>query len=117
MSGMLCTSYSCASAGSSSMFTFTTLYAPFRIAAICSTIGPTWRHGPHHGAQKSTITGSALCSTSVGNVAVVTAFTGPSGGSSGTGSLGFSPAYTSSIQPRARSMLSSATWCPIGYSA
>ena len=37
-----------------------TLYEPWRIAAIVSTTGETWRHGPHHGAQKSTITGRSL---------------------------------------------------------
>ena len=34
--------------------------------AIFSTIGDTMRHGPHQGAQKSTMTGSELCSTTAG---------------------------------------------------
>src|SRR5215204_735187 len=70
MSGMLWIWNCCAIAGSSSMLILTTLYAPSRMAAICSTIGDTCRHGPHHGAQKSTITGTSLRRTSFSNVAV-----------------------------------------------
>src|SRR5436190_737049 len=116
MSGMLWTSNCCAIAGSSSMLILTTLYAPSRIAAICSTIGDTCRHGPHHGAQKSTMTGKSLRRTSFSKVAVVTAFTGPSGGGSGIGSDGRSPATTASNHDRACCTLSIATWCSIGYS-
>src|SRR6185312_5503186 len=31
---------------------------PSRALTACSRIGPSWRHGPHHSAQKSTTTGS-----------------------------------------------------------
>ena len=48
----------------SSMFTFTNRYEPWRIRDICSITGATWRHGWHHGAQKSTITGSSDSTTS-----------------------------------------------------
>src|SRR5204862_6186 len=89
MSGMLWTWNCCAIEGSSSMLILTTLYAPSRIAAICSTIGDTCRHGPHHGAQKSTMTGKSLRRTSFSKVAVVTGFTGPSGG--GVGGQGVQP--------------------------
>src|SRR5947209_2987312 len=41
-------------------------------AAICSSTGPTRRHGPHQAAQKSTSTGFSACSTSFSNVASVT---------------------------------------------
>jgi hypothetical protein len=52
-----------------------------RIAAMVSTIGDTCRHGPHHGAQKSTITGSSLRSTSASHCAVVTDGTSSTGAS------------------------------------
>ena len=76
------------------------------------------RHGPHHGAQKSTITGTSLRSTSASKVAVVTAFTGPSGGGSGTGSRralprqhGVEPARAPPGRSRARPGAPSGTRC------
>src|SRR5665647_3248743 len=38
-------------------------------------MGPTMRHGPHHGAQKSTIIGVVTLATSSSNVASVRVFT------------------------------------------
>src|SRR3712207_6080947 len=54
------------------MFTFTTRSSPERSSAIWSRIGETMWQGPHQGAQKSTITGCSLPSTSVSNWLVVT---------------------------------------------
>src|SRR4051812_49201308 len=55
------------------MFTFTTLSSPERSSAIRSSTGAIAWHGPHHSAQKSTITGLSLCSTSCSKVVSVTA--------------------------------------------
>ena len=88
---MLCTPYSCAMLRLVVDVDLHDFVEPLRIAAIVSTIGDTCRQGPHHGAQKSTITGSSLCSTSASHCAVVTDGTS-STGSSGTGSSGRSPA-------------------------
>src|SRR5579871_3926484 len=41
-------------------------------AAIASSTGPTMRHGPHHGAQYSTMTGRGLDTTSASKVESVT---------------------------------------------
>src|SRR5918911_989835 len=54
------------------MFTLTTLSSPDRSSAIFSSTGATAWHGPHHSAQKSTITGCSLCKTSWSKVCVVT---------------------------------------------
>src|SRR5207237_3090604 len=48
----------------SSTFTFATLTAPAFSRAISSKSGAIILHGPHHSAQKSTITGLSLCITS-----------------------------------------------------
>src|SRR3954451_21492587 len=45
--------------GASSVLSFTTFRRPAMLRATRSTIGETIRHGPHHGAQKSTRTGTA----------------------------------------------------------
>src|SRR6266702_1550256 len=50
--------------GFSSMLSLTTSTLPAYSAAIASSTGPTWRHGPHHGAQYSTMTGLGLARTS-----------------------------------------------------
>src|SRR5664279_636699 len=42
------------------------------LVAISSRIGATMRHGPHHSAQKSTMTGFSDCRTSVSKLASVT---------------------------------------------
>src|SRR5689334_3556541 len=42
---------------------------------MASSTGPTWRHGPHHGAQHSTMTGRGLARTSASNTASVTTLT------------------------------------------
>src|SRR5918994_6949073 len=62
----------CGFASTSSLRTSTT---PAYLAASFSISGATMRHGPHHSAQKSTITGLSLPSTSVSNVASVTSGT------------------------------------------
>src|SRR4029077_7400629 len=51
-------------AGFSSTLSFTILTLPFIVPAISSSAGAIILHGPHHSAQKSTTTGSALLSTS-----------------------------------------------------
>src|SRR3954465_6193468 len=56
--------YLAAVAGFSSTFSFTILTLPFIEPAISSSAGAIILHGPHHSAQKSTTTGSALFSTS-----------------------------------------------------
>src|SRR5436190_2724475 len=58
--------------GLSSTFTLTTFARPAYFCAICSTTGAIERHGPHHGAQKSTSTGTLLLTTSRSKVASVT---------------------------------------------
>jgi len=50
-----------ASCGFSSTLTLTTLSEPARSPASCSRTGSTIRQGPHHGAQKSTRTGTLAC--------------------------------------------------------
>ncbi len=55
--------------GASSLLTLASLSRPGSSVAIVSTIGETMRQGPHHGAQKSTSTGSELCSTTAGKSA------------------------------------------------
>jgi hypothetical protein len=56
--GMLRTWNACASAGFASMSTRASTNAPACSSASRSRIGPSTRHGPHHGAQKSTTTGT-----------------------------------------------------------
>jgi hypothetical protein len=51
--GILRTSYFDAVRGFSSIFSFTTLMPPAYFAASSSMIGPSVRHGAHHGAQRS----------------------------------------------------------------
>ena len=55
------------------MFTFTSFTSPARSSTILSSTGATAWHGPHHSAQKSTITGVSLWSTSWANVSSLTA--------------------------------------------
>src|SRR5436853_1452030 len=54
------------------MLTFTSLSSPSRSATIRSSTGETAWHGPHHSAQKSTITGVSLWRTSCSKVPSVT---------------------------------------------
>src|SRR5579862_1645711 len=49
-----------ATPGASSTLTFTVLTRPANRRVAPSTAGPTIRHGPHHGAHRSTRTGRAL---------------------------------------------------------
>ncbi len=70
--GMLRTSKRLAVAGFSSTLSLATRMRPASSAASCSIAGAIARHGPHHGAQASTSTGSGERSTSAANVASVT---------------------------------------------
>src|ERR1700741_2866632 len=72
----------CAIWAFSSMLTLTSFTAPFACSTTRSSNGPSVLQGPHHGAQKSTITGpsSEACSTSVANVAMVASLTFADGG-------------------------------------
>src|SRR5690606_10756905 len=65
--------------GLSSEFSFTSFTRPAKSDATFSMIGPSVRHGPHHGAQKSTTTGIVFDAsrTSRSNVAVVTSIGTP----------------------------------------
>src|SRR5688572_7386118 len=56
--------YRDAVAGCSSTLSLVTFSFPSYSPAISSTIGAIDRHGPHHGAQKSTSTGTLLWITS-----------------------------------------------------
>src|SRR5256884_778490 len=60
-----------ATAGCSSMFSFT-IFRSSRSSAIWSSTGAIAWHGPHHSAQKSTSTGCSLPSTCVSKVSSVT---------------------------------------------
>src|SRR5215204_3014651 len=64
--------YSAATFGFSSTLSLTTEILSACSPAISSRIGDTWRHGPHHSAQKSTTTGLSFCSTSLAKLASVT---------------------------------------------
>src|SRR5439155_7184700 len=55
--GMVVTSYLIARSEFSSTFTLPTLTLPANWSAMRSMVGESCRHGPHHGAQKSTRTG------------------------------------------------------------
>src|SRR5947209_3591037 len=55
------------------MFTLTSLSSSGRSSTMRSSTGETAWHGPHHSAQKSTITGLSLWRTSCSKVSVVTA--------------------------------------------
>src|ERR1700739_1017388 len=57
------------------MLSLTTFSSPARSLAISSTTGATIRHGPHHGAQKSTSTGFSDSSTSAWKLLSVTSAT------------------------------------------
>ena len=63
-----------ASSWFASVSTFASSTSPSRFRIASSSAGPSWRHGPHHSAQKSTTTGSSRerSTTSVVNVASVT---------------------------------------------
>jgi hypothetical protein len=55
--GMLEMRSACEMYGASSVLSLARRKAPFHSAASFSRTGPSWRHGPHQGAQKSTTTG------------------------------------------------------------
>src|SRR5512139_3362097 len=72
MVGMPCTPYFIAHSGFSSVFTFATSTLPAFSLAIFSNAGATILHGPHQGAQKSTITGTVDFNTVFSNAESVT---------------------------------------------
>src|SRR5215831_8204415 len=76
--------------GFSSMLTFTIRTAPLLARTVFSRIGPSCLHGPHHGAQKSTMTGvsNEPSTTSAMKLALVTSFTGVAAVPPIKGSLG-----------------------------
>src|SRR5260370_5803766 len=63
--------------GFSSMLSLTMRTAPLAARTTFSRIGPNCLHGPHHGAQKSTMTGwsNEASTTSAMKLAVVTSWT------------------------------------------
>ena len=63
MVGIEVTPYWAAVDGFSSTFSFATTISSWS-AATSSRIGAIMRHGPHHSAQKSTMTGLSLSRTS-----------------------------------------------------
>ena len=66
--GIACTSKRFATRGDSSTLTFTSLTRPVRSLATWARAGLTMRHGPHHGAHRSTTTGSGAASATSANV-------------------------------------------------
>src|SRR5579885_3344780 len=68
----------CATSGISSMLSLTMRTAPLALRTTFSRIGPNCLHGPHHGAQKSTMTGwsNEASTTSAMKSAVVTSLIG-----------------------------------------
>src|SRR6476620_3208657 len=73
--------YRSPSSGSASVLTFTTISRPPLDAATFAISGATIRHGPHHGAQKSTTTGCPALRIRASNVSTL----GTSIGSAGAG--------------------------------
>src|SRR6478672_8579905 len=67
--------------GFSSTLTLTSTTLPSVLSVTFSRIGPIVRHGPHHGAHRSTITGVFIerSRTSVWNVASETSTAMPAG--------------------------------------
>src|SRR5215470_14649981 len=76
--------------GFSSMLTLTIRTAPLLARTVFSRIGPSCLHGPHHGAQKSTMTGvsNEPSTTSAMKLALLTSFTGVAAVPPIKGSLG-----------------------------
>ncbi len=70
------------SSGTASVLTLITSARPAMLRAAVSSSGAIIRHGPHHGAQKSTTTGTGACWTMVSNAAASAASTGSAGGDS-----------------------------------
>src|SRR5438874_1775529 len=90
----------CAISGFSSMFSLTMRTAPLTPRTTLSSIGPSCLQGPHHGAQKSTMTGwsNEASTTSAMKFAVVTSLTAaaaPAPASpppiKGSSAIGYSP--------------------------
>src|ERR1700712_2236938 len=64
--------YCCAISGLASMSSLAMVTLSPCLAEISSRIGATMRHGPHHSAQKSTMTGLSDIRTSASKLASVT---------------------------------------------
>jgi hypothetical protein len=75
--GMPCTCAACARRGLASTSIFASTHAPSPSPASFSSTGLSWRHGPHHAAQKSSTTGTCMdrSITSSRKVASVTSIT------------------------------------------
>src|SRR3954453_21306479 len=84
--------------GFSSVLSFT-IRRSSRSAAISSRTGPTTRHGPHHGAQKSTRTGVSDSRTSAWKLLSVTSGSAPAMSLLRDGSEGY---YTKCSAPVGR---------------
>jgi hypothetical protein len=69
----------CAIAGRSSVLTFATIQRPAPSRATFSSSGATILHGPHHGAQKSTSTGTAALPVNAANSLIESTVTGSAG--------------------------------------
>src|SRR5687767_7409468 len=94
------TPYSAAVRGFSSTLSFTTTILSVCSPAISSRMGETWRHGPHHSAQKSTSTGLSCWSTSLAKLSSVTVLVfAPTGLPLWTGSVGGCPPLLVSTRP------------------
>ena len=70
------------SSGRPSVLTLITSARPAMLRAAVSSSGAIMRHGPHHGAQKSTTTGTGALWTIASNDATSDASTGSPGGGS-----------------------------------
>src|SRR5437667_11908096 len=84
--------------GFSSTLSLPTFTFPANWSAIRSMIGESWRHGPHHGAQKSATTRVPLltCSSkllSVNSMTLGLAIASPGNGSAVGRPLGLGPFY------------------------
>src|SRR5262249_5621077 len=73
--GMLVMPYLTAVSWLASVFSLPTLTLPANWSAMRSMVGPSIRHGPHQGAQKSTSTGTSLLVTSCSQLVVVISLT------------------------------------------
>src|SRR6187401_3539293 len=71
-------------AGRASVLTLATIHRPAFAAATRAISGATARHGPHHGAQKSTITGRCESRMSASNDPAEDTSTGSAGAGIGT---------------------------------
>src|SRR5215475_15307037 len=92
------------------MSILTSFTAPLASVTTFSMIGCSVLHGPHHGAQKSTITGTVreVSSTSLANLVWSLSLIRSAGG----GAAGAAPFNIGSMRPRKRGPGSAAMWRP-----